>query len=240
MASQMVSIHPEELSFPFELEKQSYCNLKLVNNSEHCVAFKIKTTAPKKYFVRPNTGVILPWDSVVILVTLQAQREYPPDMQCKDKFLVQSAKVPPNTDPDEIPPATFNKDGERKVEECKLKVVYTAPPAHGSRSLEDHLLFNSSVLRSSRHTADSNSMHSAGSSEESQAMIHLKEERDTALQRQRRLQQELEMLKKSQLHRGTTFSLKLIITVGLVGILMGYMLSLAFSIRSSKKAHGEL
>ncbi|KAF3792987.1 Vesicle-associated protein 2-1 [Nymphaea thermarum] len=240
MGSQMVSIFPEELSFAFELDKQSYCNLKLVNSSEHYVAFKIKTTAPKKYFVRPNTGVIQPWDSVVILVTLQAQREYPPDMQCKDKFLVQSARVPPNIDPDEIPPETFNKDGERKVEECKLKVVYTAPVANGPRSLEDHLLFHSSMSRSSRHTVDSNSMHSVGSSEESQAMVHLREERDAALQRHRKLQQELEMLKKSQLQRRASFSLKLIIMVGLVGILIGYLLSLACSIRSSEKTHDEL
>lgn len=36
-------------------------------------------------------------------VTLQAQREYPADMQCKDKFLLQSTIVPPNTDVDELP-----------------------------------------------------------------------------------------------------------------------------------------
>lgn len=41
-----------------------------------------------------------------ILVTLQAQREYPPDMQCKDKFLLQSTIVPPHTDVDELPQDT--------------------------------------------------------------------------------------------------------------------------------------
>lgn len=38
------------------------------------------------------------------IVTLQAQREYPPNMQCKDKFLVQSTIVAPNTNVDELPP----------------------------------------------------------------------------------------------------------------------------------------
>lgn len=30
---------------------------------------------------------------MVILVTMQAQKEAPPDMQCKDKFLLQSVKA---------------------------------------------------------------------------------------------------------------------------------------------------
>lgn len=39
-------------------------------------------------------------------MTLQAQRESPPDMQCKDKFLLQSTIVPSNTDVDDLPPDT--------------------------------------------------------------------------------------------------------------------------------------
>jgi hypothetical protein len=42
-------------------------------------------------------------------VTLQAQKEFPPDMQCKDKFLIQSTKVAASTDMDEIPPDTVSK-----------------------------------------------------------------------------------------------------------------------------------
>ena len=44
------------------------------------------------------------------IVTLQAQKEYPPDMQCKDKFLIQSTKVPASTDMDEIPPDTVRRN----------------------------------------------------------------------------------------------------------------------------------
>lgn len=36
------------------------------------------------------------------LVTMQAQREAPPDMQCKDKFLVQSAIVTQELTPKDI------------------------------------------------------------------------------------------------------------------------------------------
>jgi hypothetical protein len=33
---------------------------------------------------------------------MQAQKEAPPDMQCKDKFLLQSVRVDDGTDPKEI------------------------------------------------------------------------------------------------------------------------------------------
>lgn len=38
--------------------------LKLVNPSEQKVCFKVKTTAPKRYCVRPNSGIIEPSQSV--------------------------------------------------------------------------------------------------------------------------------------------------------------------------------
>ncbi|KAH0645810.1 hypothetical protein KY284_033694 [Solanum tuberosum] len=122
-----------------ELEKQRYCDLKVTNNTESSVAFKVKTTSPKKYFVRPNTGVIHPWDSCFIRVTLQAQKEYPSNMQCKDKFLLQSTIV--NSDVDELPPDTFNKDSGRNVEECKLRVVYISPhsfPGHSEDAFKQN------------------------------------------------------------------------------------------------------
>ncbi|KAF8392118.1 hypothetical protein HHK36_022460 [Tetracentron sinense] len=50
----------------------------------------VKTTNPKKYCVRPNTGIVLPRSTFDIIVTMQVQREAPLDMQCKDKFLLQS------------------------------------------------------------------------------------------------------------------------------------------------------
>ncbi len=35
-------------------------------------------------------------------VTMQAQREAPPDMQCKDKFLVQSVIAPVGSSPKDV------------------------------------------------------------------------------------------------------------------------------------------
>ncbi|KAH0649470.1 hypothetical protein KY285_034718 [Solanum tuberosum] len=208
--NQFISVSPEELKFQFELEKQSYCDLKVTNNTESYVAFKVKATSPKKYFVRPNTGVIHPWDSCFIRVTLQAQKEYPSDMQCKDKFLLQSTIV--NSDADELPPDTFNKDNGRNVEECKLRVVYISP--HSSPG----------------HSEDAFKQSSDGNS--SQAVQRARDERDALF---RQTQQELEVLKRQKRRRSDAgFSLKFALLVGLIGLMVGFLFKLLMSSPSTE------
>ncbi|XP_008238381.1 PREDICTED: vesicle-associated protein 2-1 [Prunus mume] len=217
--NQMISVVPDELKFQFELEKQSFCDLKVVNNTEHHVAFKVKTTSPKKYFVRPNTGVIQAWDSCVIRVTLQAQREYPPDMQCKDKFLLQSTTVPPNTDVDDLPQDTFTKESGRALEECKLRVVYMTPGLAQGNSEDE-------ALRSSMRGLDTNS---------NQAFQRLKDERDAAVRQTQQLQQELDILKRRRFRKGDPgFSFTFAIFVGLIGLMVGFLLNLSLSSPSTE------
>ncbi|KAJ6701219.1 VESICLE-ASSOCIATED MEMBRANE PROTEIN-ASSOCIATED PROTEIN [Salix koriyanagi] len=68
----------------------------------------------------------------------------PPDMQCKDKFLLQSTIVPPHANVDELPPNTFNKDSDGKViQEMKLRVVYM-PPSSTQGNLGDEVLLEAS------------------------------------------------------------------------------------------------
>ncbi|VAH68689.1 unnamed protein product [Triticum turgidum subsp. durum] len=54
---------------------------------------------------------------------MQAQRTAPPDMQLKDKFLVQTTVVPPGTSDDDLIPAFFSKETNAYIEESKLRVV---------------------------------------------------------------------------------------------------------------------
>ncbi|KAJ6679428.1 VESICLE-ASSOCIATED MEMBRANE PROTEIN-ASSOCIATED PROTEIN [Salix purpurea] len=118
---ELLSIEPQELQFPFELKKQISCSLLLLNKSDNYVAFKVKTTNPKKYCVRPNTGVVLPRSTCDVIVTMQAQKEMPLDMQCKDKFLLQSVITSPGATAKDITPEMFNKEAGHEVEECKLR-----------------------------------------------------------------------------------------------------------------------
>ncbi|KAJ8504575.1 hypothetical protein OPV22_005461 [Ensete ventricosum] len=213
---QMISVQPEELTFEVELEKPSYCNIKVVNNTEHHVAFKVKTTSPTKYFVRPNASVVQPWDSCTVTVSHQAQKEYPPDMQCKDKFLIQSAKVPPSSDMDEIPADTFNKDSAKVIEELKLRVVYTFPSQSGRANSEEESGLASSA--SGRRGSDI------------QALQCLKEERDAIIQQNHQFQRELDILKRRRNHKSDTgFSLTFAAFAGLVGIMVGFILNLTLS-----------
>lgn len=214
---QLISVQPEELKFLFELDKQSICDLKVTNNTDQNVAFKVKTTSPKKYFVRPNTGVIHPWDSCVIRVTLQAQREYPPDMQCRDKFLLQSTVVSVNSEVDDLPQDTFTKDSGRAIEECKLKVVYSSP--NSAQESGDNSV-NSAAKGLNAH----------GSLSADDALHRVKEERDAAVRQTQQLQQELEMLKKRRLQNSTHgFSFKFVLLVAIIGILLGFFLKLSLS-----------
>ncbi|XP_022758755.1 vesicle-associated protein 1-2-like isoform X2 [Durio zibethinus] len=124
----LLSIDPLELKFPFELRKQISCSLQLSNKTDNYVAFKVKTTNPKKYCVRPNTGIVLPRSTCDVIVTMQAQKEAPPDLQCRDKFLLQSVKANDGASPKDITAEMFNKEAGHVVEECKLRVVYVSPP----------------------------------------------------------------------------------------------------------------
>jgi hypothetical protein len=41
-------------------------SIKLINPSNELLAYKVKTTAPKRYCVRPNAGLIKPGEQIEI------------------------------------------------------------------------------------------------------------------------------------------------------------------------------
>lgn len=224
---ELLRIDPLDLKFPFELKKQISCSIQLSNGSENHVAFKVKTTNPKKYCVRPNTGIVLPRSTCDILVTMQAQKEMPPDMQCKDKFLLQSVIASPDTNPKEIPSEMFNKEEGRIVEECKLKVVYVSPPQPPSPVAEgsEEGLSQSPTLTENGYEAARSFSDSLDKSSETKSLIaKLTEEKMAAVQRNNKLRQELELLKRN-VHKshGGGVSFMFVIIVGLLGVILGYL-----------------
>ncbi|TYJ01940.1 hypothetical protein E1A91_A13G189600v1 [Gossypium mustelinum] len=128
MNTQLLEIEPKELDIVFILKKPCSCSVRLTNKTDQHVAFKVKTTSPKKYCVRPNVGIIMPKARCDFTVIMQAQREAPPDLICRDKFLIQSTVVPVGTNDEDITSATFVKDSGRYIEEHKLKVAFISPP----------------------------------------------------------------------------------------------------------------
>ncbi|KAG8648195.1 vesicle-associated protein 2-2 isoform X2 [Manihot esculenta] len=128
MRTQLLEIQPRELKFIFELNKQSSCAVQLTNGTYHNVAFKVKTTSPKKYCVRPTIGIILPKTTCEFTVTMQAPKSTINEKACKDKFLIQSTVVPVGTTEKDITSNMFDKDDGKYIEETKLKVVLISPP----------------------------------------------------------------------------------------------------------------
>lgn len=128
MKPDILEVEPQELKFTFELKKQSSCSVELTNKTDDHVAFKVKTTNPKKYCVRPNTGVILPNSNCQFSVTMQAPKVAPPDLVCRDKFLVQSTAVPEGTKEEDVTSNTFAKEDGKIVDEKRLKVLLISPP----------------------------------------------------------------------------------------------------------------
>jgi len=91
---QVLVIEPAtELQFKGPFTSVVSTELKLVNPSQHSVLFKVKTTAPKRYCVRPNGGVLEPRKQCIVTVMLQPF-EFDPADRSKHKFMVQSMFAP--------------------------------------------------------------------------------------------------------------------------------------------------
>ncbi|CCM03553.1 uncharacterized protein FIBRA_05689 [Fibroporia radiculosa] len=96
-----LAIHPDKvLEFRRPLTKCTKRSLSITNHNDQPVAFKIKTTVPKLYRIRPNVGKIEPGETVEVQVMMLAREFDPPfNDECQDKFLIQSVIVTTDKDP---------------------------------------------------------------------------------------------------------------------------------------------
>ncbi|TNN60304.1 Vesicle-associated membrane protein-associated protein B [Liparis tanakae] len=91
---QVLGLEPQhELKFRGPFTDVVTATLKLTNPTDRNVCFKVKTTAPRRYCVRPNSGTIDPGNSVNVSVMLQPF-DYDPNEKSKHKFMVQSMLAP--------------------------------------------------------------------------------------------------------------------------------------------------
>ncbi|XP_011721038.1 vesicle-associated membrane protein-associated protein B/C isoform X2 [Macaca nemestrina] len=94
---QVLSLEPQhELKFRGPFTDVVTTNLKLGNPTDRNVCFKVKTTAPRRYCVRPNSGIIDAGASINVSVMLQPF-DYDPNEKSKHKFMVQSMFAPTDT-----------------------------------------------------------------------------------------------------------------------------------------------
>ncbi|KAI0036446.1 PapD-like protein [Vararia minispora EC-137] len=123
-----VQLNPSSvLGFHRPLTQNVKRALSITNNNAQPVAFKVKTTAPKLYCVRPNSGRVEPGETVEVQVMLQAMKEEPPlNTKCKDKFLIQSTLLTPEKSGLDVwsLPET---DEVSKIHSQRIKVTYLPP-----------------------------------------------------------------------------------------------------------------
>lgn len=155
-------------------------------------------------------------------------------MQCKDKFLVQSVVAPSGINVKDVTGEMFTKESGNKVEEVKLRVTYVAPPQPPSPVPEE-----SEEGSPSRGESENGDGPAGGftralreriepqeKSLEAGALISkLTEEKNSAIQQNHKIRQELDMMRREvSKRRGGGFSFVIVIIVALIGIFLGYMM----------------
>lgn len=125
MAKQVLILDPDvELRFKGPFTDVVTSELKLTNPSDQKVCFKVKTTAPKRYCVRPNSGIIDPNQSVNVSVMLQPF-DYDPQEKNKHKFMVQTMFAPDG--PIESQEQLWKDAKPEMLMDSKLKCVFEIP-----------------------------------------------------------------------------------------------------------------
>uniref|UniRef100_UPI003AB0D2E9 VAMP (vesicle-associated membrane protein)-associated protein A, like isoform X3 n=1 Tax=Centroberyx gerrardi TaxID=166262 RepID=UPI003AB0D2E9 len=123
---------PSDLRFKGPFTDVVTTNLKLKNPSDRRVCFKVKTTAPRRYCVRPNSGVIDPGATVTISVMLQPF-DYDPNEKSKHKFMVQTIFAPPHvSDMDSL----WKDAKPDDLMDSKLRCVFELPSENDKNDVE--------------------------------------------------------------------------------------------------------
>ncbi|KAF2625302.1 MSP domain-containing protein [Macroventuria anomochaeta] len=151
-----VELDPVELGFKRPFQQEVSQTLRLKNPHSDPVAFKVKTTAPKQYCVRPNSGRIEPGRDVEVQILLQAMKEDPaPDAKCRDKFLVQSVLVTADKEFTNVGSlwAHIEQTAKSSIQEKKIRVLFLPADADSSTPARTNGVSRDSMLSSPQSEA---------------------------------------------------------------------------------------
>jgi len=144
-----------DLVFKGPFTAVSTTTLKLSNTGNERLAYKIKTTAPKRYCVKPNSGFLDAHGTAGVQVMLQPQTAGQQDDRNKHKFMVQWAAVP-NTYTDDVENFWKQDSSKFTVNDSKLKCVFAdeAAPAVVPNDSEPTLSTSTSRPTESNNVAE--------------------------------------------------------------------------------------
>ncbi|XP_069004188.1 vesicle-associated membrane protein-associated protein B/C [Embiotoca jacksoni] len=147
---QVLLLEPQhEMKFRGPFSDVVTTNLKLSNPTDRNVCFKVKTTAPRRYCVRPNSGIIDAGTSINVSVMLQPF-EYDPNEKSKHKFMVQSLLAPPDmTDMEGV----WREAKPDDLMDSKLRCVFEMPAENEkTHDTESNKMMSSNLLKSESST----------------------------------------------------------------------------------------
>lgn len=125
-STSLLTLEPAtELKFRGPFTHTVTSDLVIKNPSNNLICFKVKTTAPKQYCVRPNGGFIEPGAEVKVQVILQPFT-YDPNEKNRHKFLVQSIVCPAGSSPDDQD-RLWKEAGTDQLMDAKLRCVFELP-----------------------------------------------------------------------------------------------------------------
>ncbi|KAJ7999423.1 hypothetical protein DPEC_G00194280 [Dallia pectoralis] len=154
---QALLLEPQhELKFRGPFSDVVNTTLKLSNPTDRNVCFKVKTTAPRRYCVRPNSGVIDAGTSINVSVMLQPF-DYDPNEKSKHKFMVQSLLAPPEmTDMEGV----WKEAKPEELMDSKLRCVFELPAENDKMHHDVDGSKMSNLLKSESSTLSMKSMSS--------------------------------------------------------------------------------
>lgn len=235
MSSTLLRVYPSELKIPYEVKRQRSCCMQLINKTDKYVAFKVKTTNPRKYSVRHTCGILLPRSSCSVTVTMQAPKEMQLDYHCKDKFLVQSVVARDGATMRDFLPELFTRTPGRLIEEFKLRVVYIAanPPSPVPEEAEEEKasprseVMDYEVKISSAFDAASRYMDNSGTklpcAEDASVVSKLVGERVYSVDENQKLQQDIELLREARSSQ-QGFSVMFVLLVFMSSVFIGHLM----------------
>ena len=122
------------INFDLVVGKTLETELSIRNPRSSTIVFKVKTTAPKRYCVRPNCCLVRAGERVQVKIIMQALKEISAaDQMSKDKFLIQAGYV--NADADADPKQVFEQLDRDALVDQKLLCTFNSSEQADTRTL---------------------------------------------------------------------------------------------------------
>nr|XP_061841548.1 vesicle-associated membrane protein-associated protein B-like isoform X2 [Nerophis lumbriciformis] len=149
---QVLLLEPQhELRFRGPFTDVVTSTLKLTNPTDRNVCFKVRTTAPRRYCVRPNNGIMDAGTSILLSVMLQPF-DYDPNEKSKHKFMVLSMLAPHDmTDMEGV----WKDAKPEELMDSRLRCAFDMPLDNAKTHEDpDHTVLSTSLPKSASASLD--------------------------------------------------------------------------------------